>query len=865
VVALGGFRDRVTAPVGWTTAGSGLLVPSAAHGAVVHKQIEANVSASQIKTKQMCTRKWWFEKVCGLRASSEQKHFKIGHILHSIAERYLMRSARTWADLFPPGWDKDLEEHESMWMKLMAELAVTNGLWQSSDSVQVEYPLVLLVGKEHLDHRGIPKVARADTYMDKGGVRRHKTPVSLYDGSPLPVGWDRLPPFVGFIDVAHLHTTPAVVEDHKTAKSRKYALTSEKLAQDLQVLSYACLPVSLHPGLDQVRLRHNIFLKDPDAKTPCYSVQAFANVAMIARNWNQVIADVEEMGRIRSETPALMDPEKPLSKGANWHKVPCAIDEGRTKDACDAYGGCPMKDVCFGRASIEQVAARMTGPDPLKAFKARQDAMSFNPHSMRTKWLGKQPTTGDLPAVPRLSEPSPSPVSSPPSKDTPMPFPSRAAAVKPIAVHDVVYLIDPENTAETYKGSITNAGNETTRTVMLALWPDLSVEPDIMTIGEAFVVSDMPWDAISRTQIPVAQLVGYAGIAASLFAPELCGWKPRPTAIKPVVAAKPVLAPTAGSGAESAKVPTRAPHTGGGFASRMTQPQAPATPAPIAEIVPTATYIPVEGQRVMVLPSTNAFWAPLYGKQGVITSIGMSDVGDVVNVDIEGLPYPDVAAGRFSLVQGAEAPMPRVSQHERGTWKEYVALVGRVVSVKQVGSPSPLNGALEAVAEHGITMMNGAVKLPWDRIEQMEVLDPAKHVPGYTPPKATKEEKAAAKEAATKAKIEAKMKAAADKVLEREKQKADKKAADKAAKDAAKVAASTQSATAVPVAMGVAMGAPGIAPALLASVTPGAGVLSLQGFVAPTKQPLFRAKDALPQLDAAIQALERVRTILSQA
>lgn len=805
----GGFRERYapTAPT--------IVLPPVGEdvGSVQIVKIEANVSASQLKTKKMCARKWAFEKLLGLRQRSAQ-HFVVGHALHSVAERYLLRQAKSWADLFPPAWDKGLESHQSDWIKLMAELAVTKGMWQSSDQVQVEYPLVMLVGKEHLDHRGMPRVARATTYFDAEGVRRHGKPQCMYDGSPLPLGWDRLPPYVGFIDVAHLHSTPAQIEDHKTAKNKKYALNSEKLAQDLQVLTYAALPLSLRPDLDQVRLKHNVFLKDGEAKVPCYPVVAYANVAMVARQWNEVITEVEDMQRIRSTFSAPAGQPQPMM--TNWHQVPCAIDVGKTKDACEAYGGCPFKDVCFGRASIEQVASRLNSPDPAGAYKNRVEAMSFNVHGMRTKWLAK--VSAELPAVPTLTINQPADVATsalpksttpPTTKERHMPFGPRNTQPAPLAVHDIVYVPEPDNGAIQYKASILNPGYGAPgepKTAIIAIWPDVNVQPDVFSLGKAFVVEDVPLVMISRTQFPGAQLTGYAEVGASTGAWTAAdlSWKALPMTKKPEVV-KPVAAV-----AEVTKVPDKKGHDGkfgGGFASRAAAAPAPAFVPPMPEAVPAPAFTPVVGQVLRVLPNAgNAFWSALAGKEAVVDEVTMGANGEVVTVAIANAPYPNVAAGRFELLRQPTGPVPavvyvtegdhippgtidptkplppsptsEVNPDEGPTLATFEAMVGKIVSVRQVGIAVPLNGVLEKVTEHGIEMMGGSFKAHWDKVESIELFVASEHQPGYTPPKKTKEEKAADKAAAAVAKESEKAAAAAAKEA--------KKAAAAAAKEAEK-------------------------------------------------------------------------------
>ncbi len=197
---------------------------------------ELNNSASQAKTFKMCARKWAMNKVYGIK-EPDRYHFKLGHSFHAIAERYLSRQAKTWEDLFVTGWDKGLNQEDAVWCRYMAEKAVELGVWKSKPGITIEHPVAYLVGREHLDHRGMPLLAAAETFIDAKNVRRISRLTRLLDGRPLPVGWNRLPPFVGFIDHLDLPANPAEVVDQKTSKKRTYALTSAKLALDIRVRS----------------------------------------------------------------------------------------------------------------------------------------------------------------------------------------------------------------------------------------------------------------------------------------------------------------------------------------------------------------------------------------------------------------------------------------------------------------------------------------------------------------------------------------------------------------------------------------------------------------------------------------------------
>lgn len=311
-----------------------------------------HISASQVKTAQMCLRKWAFDKVWGVHEPTKY-HFAVGHALHALAERYHGKTASSWEGLFPPGWDKGIQQPDAALIRTWADAAVRQGVWQARDGIIIEHPVALLVGKRMLDDRGIPLLARAVTYENDRGVREMERLVAMESGEDLPPGWDDLAPFIGFIDIFDVWASGMpLVEDHKTAKNRTYTLTAESLAQDTQMLTYAAVALALRPDPGMVRLKHNVFLKDP--KNPeVFETSAVVTTQTVAKKWQEIIEAAERMRAVRDNAPRLT----PLEHRAdNWYRVPGAIDEGpkQEKEACDAYGGCPFKDICKRRCYAHQ-------------------------------------------------------------------------------------------------------------------------------------------------------------------------------------------------------------------------------------------------------------------------------------------------------------------------------------------------------------------------------------------------------------------------------------------------------------------------------------------------------------------------------
>lgn len=676
-------------------------------------RLDANVSASQLKTWRLCRRKWWFEKIAKLK-EREKHHFLVGHTFHSIAERYLTRQAKTWEELFPAGWDKGLEGDERDWARRMAEEAVTRGLWQAKDGIAIEFPIAFLVGREHRDARGLPLLAEAETY-EEGGVRKIAKLTRLIDGRPLPRNATALPPFVGFIDQLDLSYNPPGIADHKTAKSRRYALTSEKLAQDTQVLSYAAVPLILCPDQHEVRLRHNVFLKDPAAPEPVYPVDAMTSLPQVVEHWDRVISDSEDMQRVRQIAPVPPDP-KSTKRADNFHLVRSAIDDGRAKEACNCYGGCAFRDVCFGRSNAEQLVRRMDSPDPLAAAQQRAASFGLNLTSVPSTY---RPRTGLI------------------VKESPMVF-AKPAASAPIAIGMIVFVIDPESPTQQFKATVLNAGNPGACDPMVGLWPDANVEPEVTSLSQDYVIQ-LPEASLKRSQDATAKLIGYADAlkAAGLPAP---GWVAKPASKAPSLV--PAGSPDAEKLAKAVNRPEKDGKFGLAHIAPVT-PQAPAAPAaapavapaPAPEAIPQPTFVPTPGMQVRFLPTQHSYWSQFVGRTGTVVSTGASENGPVATVEIDGLPYPDVAVGRM---EPANAPAkPAVID-----WEAAKALVGQLVSVRVLGDDGqpeaiPRNGVCEALADGHVVMFAGGLKIPFTKVYSFGSLQMG-DVPGGKLPKPPK-------------------------------------------------------------------------------------------------------------------------------
>lgn len=683
---------------------------------VVNVPLAVNVSASQVKLYDRCARLWWLNYVAGVRQNRLQ-HFVLGHALHSVGERFLLGHATNEADLYPPKWNEGLTEDESAWINRATRHAIETGVWQLLTDAYVEFPILFLTGEHHVDARGLPLLAAAKTYEDEKGVRRHSKPDTLIDGSPLPSDWDATPPFVGFIDLLKLGINPAII-DHKTAKNRRYATTASKLTEDAQVLSYAAVPMVLDPSVKLVRMRHNVFLKSEDTKI-AYAVDAPAPLERVVAQWQHNRAIVQEMVSLRTHFPKVEAASR-FHRAKNWLKVRSAIDE-RRPDACNDYGGCPFRDACSGHCSVETVVQRLDAPPPPGFVVIDDDARKPRTFGLNLAVTAK---TSAFPLQP------PRPPS--PPKDTTM-----FTAPKLSAGADA-YVIDPSNAGQQYRCRLlTDADAQ--GTLSIALWPNADVMPDFASLGPIY-----------RTDVLASVLLSVPAINAGItgYADELAK-HPEVTAAS--VAWQPAAPVSPIASATTAKAIQRDPPDGrfglAGVPAAVAATVAPKLVAAAPVAVPAlpetpAGFTPVAVGTVLRVSATDhPFWSKLKGKLAkVIAPAGPGErPGSVLyTVEIDGGPYPDVDAMRFEPVPVA-LPPGQVSALAQSIVGLCMTLVGQDVSVKfkvdGSDNVTTVNAKLEsAFQQGGIVLLNGALKIDYDKIESIQPLVEA-GIPGIKLPK----------------------------------------------------------------------------------------------------------------------------------
>lgn len=284
------------------------------------------VSASQLKTFDLCPRKWYLGKVARLPGSKKVYGHTFGTVLHARIEAWLRASPNgrnpdgSPFEPYPEGWWRDDEGEEVLpedrdLIKDLIAKAIAAGYLVRSPKQQVE--------KEFF-------VSMAGSSQD---------PVILK----------------GFIDLV----LPGEIVDHKGTKSMRYALTEDmpkdeglswpelpksRLRKDIQLLLYAKVLMDQSPEiLEEVRVTHNIFDR---SKGEVHQRSAVVSEEEIEANWSRCTSNALDMAEWKAV------PEQ------NWKSVTGRYGTPDMDNACNAYRGCPYLTMCMGRETLKRFRAR---------------------------------------------------------------------------------------------------------------------------------------------------------------------------------------------------------------------------------------------------------------------------------------------------------------------------------------------------------------------------------------------------------------------------------------------------------------------------------------------------------------------------
>jgi hypothetical protein len=279
-----------------------------------------NISATQDETFTRCKRLWWF--LYPQRMKQVMKgDLDFGTVIHEVCERYLLADD-TGRVPHPPSF------HGLVWLEgpLKGQLF--------GDEVEL-YPTGWATVDDKKGKRSIPPssqdtikrlVAKA---IETGKLQRspdrsieHRIEREVIPGITM----------IGKIDVK----LPGEIQDHKSTSSMHWAKSEDPkhwnyLGKSLQMLDYAYEIFCEEPETEEIRLRHNVFCKDP-AKPAVRNVDTTVSRAVVQGNWR----------RLQKQAAVMRDLAEQGLEPDDWAQV-----EGPSqKDACGAYGGCPFRAVC---------------------------------------------------------------------------------------------------------------------------------------------------------------------------------------------------------------------------------------------------------------------------------------------------------------------------------------------------------------------------------------------------------------------------------------------------------------------------------------------------------------------------------------
>ncbi len=317
-------------------------------------------SPSQLVNFLACHRKWWFKSIHKLRDNKDPAARDIGTVLHEVCGRWLLADdqgrdrAGLPVELYPEGWEKVREFHRDTgraidiraqaFVRVMVQQAIDNGTLRRLPGRQVE--------------------------------RRMEIPI--IDGVTME----------GYLD----QDGASIVEDHKTTKTRKYALGKQKLAADEKMLCYAVMKLDEKPDAP-VTLRLNYF--DKSGSEVPWAVEACIKPERVINFLEETIRPaVAEMRKLRESN-------LPID---SWRDVPGPNRKG----ACEEYGGCPYAEVCSNVTTIERFQKIL--PKTKTTEKKTRTTMSF--FKKRPKFA-EAPTTTPTTAEPTEPAAEPETVSPP--------------------------------------------------------------------------------------------------------------------------------------------------------------------------------------------------------------------------------------------------------------------------------------------------------------------------------------------------------------------------------------------------------------------------------------------------------------------
>lgn len=281
--------------------------------------------------EDQCRRKWWFRSVHKL-LEPPRGFQAYGIALHAVIERYLKGDPTNY-ELYPEGWQTVTDKRTGVVQTLLP-----------SEAAQIQ--------------RLIPRA------IEKGILwRPPEVQVETEYSWTLPGG---LGTEIGVIDFM----TEEAIRDHKSTSNKRYAKSPAVLKTDLQMGAYAARlrRLRLEAGYPDIPIGigHNVFIKDERAEDVILRETVLTPEDLIEHE-SRVLTIVEGMIQLKDVAED------------DWKTIDVKAQVEKT-DACNAYGGCPYREICHSgstpalyRARIGRVtaaAARAKGGGGMSILKA---------------------------------------------------------------------------------------------------------------------------------------------------------------------------------------------------------------------------------------------------------------------------------------------------------------------------------------------------------------------------------------------------------------------------------------------------------------------------------------------------------------
>ena len=362
-------------------------------------------SPTQFETFSLCKRMWWLKHVRGLEIISSTSQV-FGTILHAVCERFLTaddlgndpRTGRP-VDLYPHGWERAYDKHtgnldgeatpvEQGQIKTLIAAAIAGGVLERLPGRVIEGNI-----RHTLVKLSCPTCKGEKLVLSKAGDDYVSCP-DCKDGEGTHVE------ITMYLD----YELPGAVQDHKTTSNRKYLKSQNAIAKNIQMLIYGHENHLHFPDKEAILLRHNGYIKNPDDLT-VRKTEVLVPVKDIEEHWQKIIGMATEMDTLR--------------RTANvWHDIPEPIDQSH---ACNAYGGCPYRDICSGKESEQGYENRIKKVLSRQANKALpapgKDQVMASPFAQKLKDRAAANAAANGQASAPVQERAPTPL--PPQEQAP--------------------------------------------------------------------------------------------------------------------------------------------------------------------------------------------------------------------------------------------------------------------------------------------------------------------------------------------------------------------------------------------------------------------------------------------------------------